>query len=182
MTTRPTTHPAGHPPRPGTAGAVVRRRETRVMWPDTTDTDPPGDHPYASAVWLLGRHRTLTFLLLRVPGVLTTDPNGEHDLDLDALAQAVADYDDHTTAWADYTRRRIAPSGEAAYDAWVAAGPTPTPAATALAAMSRTERTRIRLLAAFASTRTRLALHDLAGLDDAGLRLVEDWCTALLAY
>jgi hypothetical protein len=48
--------------------------------------------------------------------------------------------------------------------------------------MSRTERTRVRLLAAFASTRTRLALHDLAGLDDAGQRLVEDWCVALLAY
>jgi hypothetical protein len=182
MTTRPTTHPAGHALRPGTAGAAVRRRETRVRWPDTTDTDPPGDHPYASAVWLLGRHPMLTFLLLRVPGVLTTDADGEHDLDLDALARAVADYDDHTTAWAAYTRRRIAPSGEAAYDAWVAAGPAPTPGATALAAMSRTERTRVRLLAVFASTRTRLAVHDLAGLDDAGLRLVEDWCTALLAY
>jgi hypothetical protein len=182
MTTRPTTHTAGHARRAGTAGAGVRRRETRVMWPDTTHTDPPGDHPYASAVWLLGRHRLLTFLLLRVPGVITTDSHGEHDLDLDALAQAVADYDDHTTAWAAYTRRRIAPSGEDAYDAWVAAGPTPTPGATALAAMSRTERTRVRLLAAFASTRTRLALHDLAGLDDAGQRLVEDWCVALLAY
>ena len=167
-------------------------------WPDTTHTEPPSHHNYASALWLLGRHPTLTVLLARVPDVLTPvhpndpdevdpdDPGAGLDVyvDLDALAAAVTDYDADTEAWAEYSRRRPAPDEDAAYTRWAAAGPPTSPTVRALRCMTRNSVTRLRLLAVFASTRhrTHLTAHDLTSLDQAGQALLTDWCTAIRGH
>lgn len=58
-----------------------------ISWPDTRHEPPPTDHLYRSAAWLLGRHPQVAALAARVPGIVSTDPEGP-DVDLDALAEA----------------------------------------------------------------------------------------------
>jgi hypothetical protein len=151
-----------------------------VTWPDTRRDDPPTDHLYRSATWLLGRHPQLATLAERVPGVVNLDDDGP-DIDLDALSDALVEHDAGTAAWTQYERRRPAPRDDSAYDAWVQAGPGTSPAATAVGQMSGSERTRLRLLAAFSSTRVPLRVADFGSLDDAGRRLLADWCQAAQA-
>jgi hypothetical protein len=154
-----------------------------LCWPDTIGQAAPVNHPYRSALWLLGRHPQLTLLVARVPGV--TGPDLEGDawpwLDLDALADAICAYDAHSAAWADYERRRPAPRDEDAYDRWQAAGPSTTPAASAVGVMSGSERTRLRLLATFSAVRVPLRASDVTSFDAAGQTLLADWCEAVQA-
>ena len=159
-----------------------------ASWPDTRDVDPPTDHLYASAVWLLGRHPQLAELAARVPGVVEPDPDPEPDadgsgllLDLETLAQAVHDHDDHAADWESYTRHHLEPQDDDAYERWRAAGPTASDTARAIGQMSGTEQARLRLLAVFAGVRVPFRVLDLHGLDDEGQRLLADWCAAVMA-
>lgn len=148
-----------------------------LTWPDTRDVEPPSDHLYRSATWLLGRHPQLAELVERVPGVL--DEEDGLFLDLDALANALVGLDTWHTAWAAYVRAHPAPA-EDRYDAFEEAGPQRTEQTRAVGAMSRTEQTRLRLLATFATGRVPFRASDLQGLDDNGQRLLVDWCAALV--
>lgn len=156
-----------------------------LTWPDTTGMAAPGDHLYASATWLLGRHPKLAELAERVPGVVNDTVDGP-DVDLERLVFALVDLDANRTAWADYERRRPAPYEDSRYDAWEAAGPGKAgEMAQAIGVMSRTEVSRLRLLATFASSSPRrvpFMVADLSGFDHEGQELIRDWCTAVLAY
>ena len=149
-------------------------------WPDTTHTDPPTGYLYASACWLLGRHRQLAELAARVPGVVDVDEDGPW-LDLDALTQAVNDLDAARAAWRDYADRKPAPRDEDAYQAWEDAGSPTPPAAHAIGVMSRTEQVRLRLLATLGPSGVRFTVDDLWGFDPAGHALIADWCRAVQA-
>jgi hypothetical protein len=157
-----------------------------MPWPDTTATLPPRDHPYASAVWLLGRHRQLADLVDRLPGtpgVAVLDEDGAW-LDLDLLAEALIAVDEHAAAWVAYRARRREPRNEVAWQAWHDAGPAQpdTPAgrvAAAIACMSGTEQVRLRLLACFAPDGARFAVGMLTGFDQAGQHLICDWLEAI---
>jgi hypothetical protein len=158
---------------------------TTTGWPDTTHTDPPTDHRYASATWLLGRHPQLAALTQRVDGVVSPgedEPDGEPYIDLDQLAQALNDLDATNDAWDAYRRRHHEPQDDAAWDRWHKAGPTTPPAARDIAVMSRTEQSRLRLLAALSYERIRFNVADLRGFDAHGQALITDWCRALQAY
>lgn len=142
--------------------------------------DPPADHYYASATWLLARHYQLAALAERA-GVVSDDADGLW-LDLDGLAEALAALDAHRAAWAAYEHRHPAPHDDARYDAWEANGPQQTNArAQAIGPMSRTEVSRLRLLSFFATERVQLRVSDLAGFDAAGEKLLRDWTRAVLA-
>jgi len=61
-------------------------RRTRAIltdWPDTSGEEPPRDHPYRSATWLLGRHPRLAQLATRIDGVIYVDGDGELSVDVD---------------------------------------------------------------------------------------------------
>lgn len=147
---------------------------------DARHTEPPADHYYASAVWLLGRHHKLASLAERA-GVVSDDSDGLW-LDLDELAEALARLDAHRAAWAEYEKRTWQPTEDAAYAAWEARGPQQTnERARAIGVMSRTEVSRLRLLAFFATERVQLRVSDLAGFDSEGERLLLDWSRAVLA-
>ncbi len=47
-----------------------------MTWPDTLEQDPPADHLYLSATWLLGRYPQLARLVERVPGVVEIGEDG----------------------------------------------------------------------------------------------------------
>lgn len=146
-----------------------------VTWPDTRHTEPPADHLYASATWLLGRHPTLGALAQRVPGVVTVDSDGP-GIDLERLAGALGERDELGAAWKDYRLSTPEPEDEAAAERWEAAGPPlGGPASRALAVMSRTEVSRLRLLATLADTaRSPFKVGDLYGFDEDGQALVRD--------
>jgi hypothetical protein len=150
-------------------------------WPDTSSQLPPSGNPYASAEWLLGRHRQLASVAARVPGVVAMDADGRPDIDLEALADAVLGLDAYRTAWAAYEEVHPAPHEEDGFDDWEAAGPKLTPASRAIGVMSRTEAAKLRLLAVFSSQRVPVGIWDTQGLDDARRRMLADWCQALLA-
>jgi len=154
-----------------------------LCWPDTIGPSAPANHPYRSALWLLGRHPQLAVLVARVPAV--TGPENEGDawswLDLDALAEAICEYERHSAAWVEYERRRPAPRDEGSYDRWEAAGPSTTPAASALGLMSGSERARLRLLATFSTVRVPLRASDATSFDAAGQMVLADWCEAVQA-
>lgn len=146
------------------------------------NADPPVDHPYASAMWLLDRHPQLAELLARVDGAIDVDDDGEPGIALSALAEAVVEYDANRAAWNDYEHRRPAPEDDDAYDAWRAAGPGEgSRAARDLAAMSTTERNRLRLLATFSTVAVPFNVRHLSGFDDEGQVLIRDWCRAVEA-
>lgn len=158
-----------------------------LIWPDTTNAEPPGDHLYRSALWLLGRHPKLAELAERVPGVVSQTLDGP-DIDLERLVFALVELDDNRRAWAEYERRRPAPYDDDRYDAWELAGPgKPGEMAQAIGVMSRTEASRLRLLATFAASapewrRVPFMVADLSGFDEEGQELIRDWCRAILAY
>jgi hypothetical protein len=158
-----------------------------LMWPDTTHEDPPPDHLYRSATWLLGRHPKLAELAERVPGIVSNDyPSDGPEIDLERLALALVQLDEDRAAFDEYERRHPAPYDDRRYDAWLAAAPPRSgPMAEAIGVMSRTEVSRLRLLATFASSSPRrvpFLVADLAGFDEEGQQLIRDWCRALLAY
>jgi hypothetical protein len=154
--------------------------ESLTAWPDTSGAEPPGDNPWRSAVWLLGRHPQLARIAARVPGVVSRDSDGDLDVDLEALAAALAALDASRAAWADYADRHPAPEEDREYDVWEAAGPQTPPTAQAIGVMSSGEVRMLRLLAVFSSaTRVPLNVGDTQGLDDR--RLIADWCRALLS-
>jgi hypothetical protein len=159
--------------------------KTTITWPDTTHDEPPADHLYRSATWLLGRHPKLAQLAERVPGVVSNDfPLDGPEIDLERLVLALVELDADRAAWAEYERRRPAPYDDAKYDAWEAAGPPRGEQSQRLGEMSRTEVSRLRLLATFASSSPRrvpFLVADLTGFDDEGQQLIADWCRALLA-
>ena len=153
-----------------------------VTWPDTRHEQPPGDHLYRSATWLLGRHPHVAQLAERVPGIVTVDSDGP-DIDLDALAEAFREREELNRAWEQYRRSHPEPEDEAAADRWEAAGPPlGSPATRALGVLSRTEVARLRLLAVFSSyTRTPFSVSDLYGFDEQGQAYIADWCRAVQA-
>lgn len=154
-----------------------------LSWPParTHNVNPPSDHYYASALWLLGRHPRLVELVERVPGVITADEDGPW-FELDRLSEALAALDAHRDAWRDYKSRTYEPQDEAAWERWEAAGPKlDNDDAAAIAPMSRTEVSRLRLLATFAPDPVRFRVSDLAGFDEEGQALIRDWTRALLA-
>jgi hypothetical protein len=83
-----------------------------LCWPDTIGQPAPVNHPYRSALWLLGRHPQLAVLVARVPAV--TGPGDQGDawpwLDLDALAEAICAYEAYSAAWVDYEPRPARPT------------------------------------------------------------------------
>jgi hypothetical protein len=154
-----------------------------LSWPParTHDVDPPADHYYASALWLLGRHPRLVQLVERVPYVISTDQDGAW-FELDKLSEALTALDVYLAAWRDYRGRTWEPNDDAAYARWEAAGPQlDNEAAAAIAPMSRTEVSRLRLLATFAPDPVLFRVSDLAGFDADGQELIRDWARALLA-
>jgi hypothetical protein len=160
-------------------------RSPSVGWPDTTgQTQPPKNHLYASAVWLLGRHPGLGRLALRVPGVVTFDADGPF-IDLDLLASAFNGVEEYSRTWRAYEYSNPAPDADedsAGYQAWCDAGPQPSTATVGLLPMSRSEKSRLRLLAAFAcSEQVPFPVGDLYGFDNAGRRLLADWCLAVFS-
>lgn len=80
-----------------------------VSWPDTRHEDQPAQHPYRSALWLLGRHPQLAALVARVPGVTELEEDGP-GLDLEALAAALAEHDAAAAALVAYERRHPRPA------------------------------------------------------------------------
>lgn len=150
-----------------------------TTWPDTTGTEPPADNPWRAAAWLLGRQPQLARIAARVPGIVTRDSDGDLDVDLEALAEALAALDASRAAWADYADRHPAPEEDREYDAWEAAGPQTLPTARAIGVMSGGEVRMLRLLGVFSSTnRVPLNVGDTRGIDG---RVLADWCRALLA-
>lgn len=147
-----------------------------MTWPDTSGQDqPPRDHLYASATWLLGRHPMLARLVQRVPGAVVTDEDAL-SLDLELLAEAFIGLADYHHAWQVYEKTQPAPDSDQQYDDWCEAGPAHSRATGALLPMSRGEITMLRMLATFAATRLPFSINDLWGFDGAYLR---DWCRAV---
>jgi hypothetical protein len=160
-------------------------RTRAVLWPDTTGHDqPPTNHLYASAAWLLGRHPALAALAQRIPGVVTLDDDGP-SIDLDLLARTINDAGQHALAWQHYAERHPAPDtdeyeGQGSYEAWCDAGPQPARRTASFLPMSRSERARLVLLAAFSDyEQVPFSVSQLYGLDDTRRRLLDDWCRAV---
>lgn len=152
---------------------------TGVTWPDTAQQDPPADHLYLSATWLLGRHPQLARLAERVPGVIDIGEDGAA-VDLGVLAEAIAQQGQAHADWLEYRSKHQAPEDDRAYAVWEADGPQTAAGAEAVGRMSGSEQTRLRLLATFAGTRVALNVSDLQSLDAAAHELLADWCRAVL--
>lgn len=151
-------------------------------WPDTHAVEPPRDHHYRSATWLLGRHPQLAQLARRVGVVYVDEHDGELSIDLDELGEAFAAMPRYSAAWEDYENSHRAPEDDRAFDAWQAAGPKAEHFAKHLAAvlpMSSGEVARLRLLAMFSTVRVPVRVSDFAPLDNNGQRLLADWMRAV---
>jgi hypothetical protein len=101
-------------------------RRTRAIltdWPDTSGEEPPRDHAYRSATWLLGRHPRLAQLATRIDGVIYVDGDGELSVDVDHLGDVFAAGVTYGDAWDEYEYRSRPPQDENAYDGWQQAGP-----------------------------------------------------------
>jgi len=150
-----------------------------MNWPDTVGQDPPADHLYLSATWLLGRYPQLARLVERVPGVVEIGEDGV-GVDVDVLAEAITGQARAAAEWSEYRSKHQPPEEEGeAYIAWEAGGPPTSPGAEAVKEMSGTERTWLRLLAAFAPTGVALTVAELQSLDAAGHEFLADWCRAV---
>ena len=160
-----------------------RARTMRSDWPDTTGDDPPRDHPYRAATWLLGRHPRLAQLAARIAGVIYLDENdGELSIDLDHLGDVFAAGPVYGEAWEEYERAHRPPEDENDYYRWQEAGPKADDYAeglSALGVMSSGEVAYLRLLATLGTTRIPFKLGDLRSLDRDGQRLLDDWCRVL---
>ncbi|PZS30210.1 MAG: hypothetical protein DLM59_11530 [Pseudonocardiales bacterium] len=161
-------------------------RRTQVMltgWPDTSGEDPPADHPYRAATWLLGRHPRLAQLATRIAGVVYVDEHdGELSIDVAHLGDVFAAGVKYGEAWEDYEYRHRPPEDENAYYQWQEAGPKADDFAKGLSGllpMSSGEVAYLRLLATLGTTRVPFKLDDLRSLDAEGQRLLGDWCRAV---
>lgn len=155
-------------------------------WPDTTHQDPPRDHHWASAMWLIGRHPHLARLVERVPGAAVVDEDGDTVVDLDLLGEAFAVIEANKRAWQEYSFHHREPREDADWERWRAAGPRygSSPdgiAAAAIAPMSSSEIGRLRLLAFWSAWRVGLKIDDVRSFDANGQRLIADWCRAVQA-
>lgn len=79
------------------------------LWPVDAGDDPPRGHLYASAVWLVVRHPVLAELLRGVPEVVGVDEDGL-SLDLEALTEAIGEFDAHVAGRAAWERKHREPS------------------------------------------------------------------------
>ncbi len=150
-----------------------------MTWPDTVGQDPPADHLYLSATWLLGRYPQLARLVERVPGVVEIGEDGV-GVDVGVLAEAIVGQARGAAEWLEYRSKHQPPEEEGeAYIAWEAGGPPTSAGAEAVNAMSDTERTWLRLLATFAATGVTLTVADLQSLDAVGHEFLADWCSAV---
>jgi len=150
-----------------------------MTWPDTVGQDPPADHLYLSATWLLGRYPQLARLVERVPGVVEIGEDGV-GVDVGVLAEAIAGQARAAAEWLEYRSKHQPPEEEGeAYIAWEAGGPPTSAGAEAVNAMSHPERTWLRLLATFAATGVTLTVADLQSLDAVGHEFLADWCSAV---
>lgn len=154
-------------------------------WPDTSAEDPPRDHPYRAAAWLLGRHPRLAHLTARIHGVIYIDgEDGDVGVDLDQLGDVFAAWPAYNDAWADYEHRHRPPEDEDAFHMWQESGPKADNFAAGLSdlgVMSSGEVASLRLLATLGATRIPFKLGDLRSLDAEGQRLLADWCRVVLA-
>lgn len=154
-------------------------------WPDTSGTEPPADHLYRSATWLLGRHPRLAGLACRIANVIVVE-DGAPSIDLDHLADVIVAAPAYDSAWQMYERAHHSPETEDAWERWRATGPKPENFAIGLSdflVMSSGEVASLRLLAAFASERIPFKVSDLRSMDEEGLHLLADWALATqIAY
>jgi hypothetical protein len=154
-------------------------------WPDTSHDQPPRDHPYRTATWLLGRHPRLARLAARIPGVIGVDPDHERlSIDVDHLGDVFAALPAYGQAWDDYEHHHQPPDYDDAYHSWQEAGPKAedfTRGLSNLLVMSSGELACLRLLAILGTTRVPFRLADLSSLDHEGQRLLADWCAAIRA-
>jgi hypothetical protein len=162
-------------------------RRTRAIltdWPDTRGEEPPRDHPYGSATWLLGRHPRLAQLATRIDGVIYVDGDGELSVDVDHLGDVFVAGVTYGDAWDEYEYRNRPPQDENASDGWQQAGPKADDFAKGLSGllpMSSGEVATLRLLATLGQTHVPFKLSDLRSLDGEGQRLLADWCAAIQA-
>lgn len=166
---------------------IIARDQTRTLgtlWPNTTTVDPPRDHPYRAATWLLGRHPRLARLAGRIHGVIyIDDEDGDVSIDLDHLGDVFAAGPLYDGAWTEYEHRHRPPEDEEAYYRWQEAGPKADELAVGLsdlAVMSNGEVASLRLLATLGTTRIPFKVSDLRSLDAEGQRLLADWCRVVL--
>lgn len=150
-------------------------------WPDTRDQDPPG-YAWGDARWLVGRHGMLADLVERA-GCWTGDEEGRW-VDLNQLKQTIRGLDAYRAAWAEYQTLHPAPSDDARYDAWEAAGPdaddvAPCVPLAGILPMSGSEVGRLRLLATIGNGRIEFSLADLDGWDFDGQATKADWARLL---
>ncbi|HEY2043681.1 MAG TPA: hypothetical protein VGH11_13460 [Jatrophihabitans sp.] len=132
--------------------AIALAQAAAATWPNTSEQEPPVDHPYASAVWLLGRHPQLAQLAARF-GVVDQDEDGLW-LDQYRLSDLINLYD----------LGRYGPNVDE------------------FGRMSRTEQVRLRLLAMFGvHAGVAFNTTMLTGFDAEGQRLIADWCRAVAA-
>lgn len=151
------------------------------QWPDTRGVEPPADHLYRSATWLLGRHPLLAHLVARISGVVIIE-DGELDIDLDHLVAVINAVPGYIAAWQDYDRAHPQPDDEDAWYGWQDAGPKPDEFARGLSdflVMSSGEVATLRLLATVSSERAPFRVSDLRSTDTEGQRLIADWVDAV---
>lgn len=155
-----------------------------ATWPDTWAHNPPPDHPYRAAIWLLVRHPRLARLATRVRDVVyLSEDDGQLGIDLDHLGDVFAAGPVFDEAWANYEHRHRPPEDDDAYYRWQEAGPKTDDFAAGLSdlcVMSSGEVASLRLLATLGATRIPFKLGDLRSLDAEGQRLLSDWCRVVL--
>jgi hypothetical protein len=163
--------------------AVPEGADTCAHWPATSSEEPPRDHSYSAAMWLLGRHPRLMRLAARIQGVVYIE-DADVIIDLDHLGDVFAARTSYDDAWTVYESRQRPPRDEDAYYRWQEAGPKANEYAVGLsdlAVMSSGEVASLRLLATLGATRILFRLGDLRSLDAEGQRLLSDWCRVVLA-
>lgn len=90
-----------------------------LTWPDTSHDDPPADHLYKTATWLLGRHPRLATLAARIPGLVYVDEHdGDLSIDIDHLGEVFAAGPKYNEAWEDYESTHRPSSGDDVDDAY----------------------------------------------------------------
>lgn len=145
-----------------------------ARWPESYRLVPADGNTYLAAVWLLSRHPRLAALVERIPGLVTVYHDGP-DFDLDALTQAINDFDSYSHACGAYVYGHPAPGDPREQDAWQAGGPVPSPVAGIIDAMSDAEQAHLRLLATLSVDRVEFSLQDLSTFDENDQRFVQEW-------
>lgn len=156
---------------------------TAPSWPDTLQQQPPVDHPYRCATWLIGRYPRLARLAERIRGVVEI-ADGALFVDLDHLAAVIAAVPAYEEAWDSYERAHSAPQDENDWYRWQDSGPKADAIVRGLSdflVMSSGEVASLRLLVTLANERTPFCVGDLRSLDADGQRMLADWTRALTA-